>query len=181
MGQSAILASNCITLPQGKVRINFEYQCGESFTVTASLGNFDYSKYEPTGTSARLLASPYEWVKGGFTIDVNELGKYSLGLTASVAGSQLLMRNIEICDPYNDVVAQKIVSPYANAMMKNNSVTVTATFMNIGKDDLQNIPVHYRLNDGVVIDGVIAALSVGQKIDYTFETKADFSLSLIHI
>ena len=47
--------------------------------------------------------------------------------------------------------------------------------MNIGKDDLQNIPVHYRLNDGVVIDGVIAALSVGQKIDYTFETKADFS------
>ena len=85
------------------------------------------------------------------------------------------MRNIEICDPYNDVVAQKIVSPYANAMMKNNSVTVTATFMNIGKDDLQNIPVHYRLNDGVVIDGVIAALSVGQKIDYTFETKADFS------
>lgn len=175
VGQSAILASNCITLPQGKVRINFEYQCGEGFTVTASLGNFDYGKYELTGTSARLLASPYEWVKGGFTIDVNELGKYSLGLTTSVAGSQLLMRNIEICDPYNDIVAQKIVSPYANAMMKNNSVTVTATFMNIGKDDLQNIPVHYRLNDGAVIDGVIAALPVGQKIDYTFETKADFS------
>lgn len=173
--KTSILASNCIVLPKGQVRINFEYKCASGFKATASLGNFNYSDYEPIGISEEIPASAYEWAKGGLTVDVKELGKYSLGLMVNVATSQLLMRNIEICDPYNDVAIKVITSPYANAMMRNNSVTVAAVFKNIGKDDLQNVPVHYQFKNGKVVDGVIASLPLGEEVSYTFDTKADFS------
>ncbi len=173
-GKTSILASNCIVLPVGEVRIKFEYKCPINFKVTASLGNFDYSNYESIGTSDELPASAYEWAKGGLTVNVKDLGKYSLGLTVN-STSQLQMRNIEICDPYNDVAVKAITAPYANAMMKNNAVTVTAVFKNVGKDDLQNVPVHYQAKDGKVVDGVIASLSRGEEVSYTFDTKADFS------
>lgn len=174
MTNPALLVSNCMVLPKGKVRVNFEYKCANSFKTTISLGNFNYSAYQMAGRSDQLPASPYEWAKAGVTVDVSELGKYSVGLTVDAASSQLLMRNIEICDPYNDVAAQRIISPYANAILKNSSVTVSATFKNIGKDDLQNVPVHYQLN-GKVMNGTIATLLSGQEITYTFDAKADFS------
>ena len=166
-GRTSLLWSNCITLPQGSVRVEFEYQSGNSFTINALTGAFVSSEYVQVGTSGELQSSIDEWAKAHIICSIAEAGPTSLALSAN-ANAQILIRNIQIKDPYEDIIVKKITSPLLTAKLAGETTEISALVENMGKTTQYNIPIHYQINNETIVSETIESLEVGQSVSYTF-------------
>lgn len=173
-GKTALLRSNCIPLPAGPIRVEFEYMSSYDFTMTVKTGYFVTNEYVTVGVSDNLPASETEFVKGSVTCNIAEAGLVSLALQCNSL-AQVAVRNIKIKDPYEDIVAEQITSPKLSARLVDGAVKVSAIFKNNGKSAQSHIPVYFQVNDGEVVSGEIDALAANESKEYTFPTTADWS------
>ncbi len=74
-----------------------------------------------------------------------------------------------------DVGVQAIISPVSGYNL-NYFELVTVRIFNYGTDDVSNIPVSYRTDDGIIFtDTVKITLNDNDYVDYTFTTRIDLS------
>lgn len=75
----------------------------------------------------------------------------------------------------NDVGVTVIASPVSSTVL-GNSETVTVTLENFGASSQNNIPIHYQINNGTIINEVYSGtLAPGNTASYSFSTTADLS------
>ncbi len=173
-GNTALLRSNCISLPAGSVRVEFEYMSSLDFTMSVKTGYFVKKEYVEVGVSDKLPASETEFAKAAIVCSIEEAGLVSLALQANTE-AQVVVKNIQIKDPYEDIIAERITSPKLSAKLVNNQVTVAARFKNGGKMAQSHIPVYFQVDNGEIVSGEIDQLAANESKEYVFETTCDWS------
>lgn len=76
--------------------------------------------------------------------------------------------------PTTDIRVTRLVSPLQGCAL-TNSEPITAEFINVGIDTLNNSPVGYRINGGSVSVGALSNFLPGDTLVYTFPVNADLS------
>ena len=173
-GNTALLRSNCISLPAGSVRVEFEYMSSLDFTMSVKTGYFVKKEYVEVGVSDKLPASETEFAKAAIVCSIEEAGLVSLALQANTE-AQVVVKNIQIKDPYEDIIAERITSPKLSAKLVDNQVTIAALFKNSGKTVQNHIPVYYQVDNGAIVSGEIDQLAANESKEYVFETTCDWS------
>lgn len=172
--KTALLRSNCISLPAGVVRVEFEYMSSLDFTMSVKTGYFVTNDYAEVGVSDNLPASETEFAKASVTCNIADAGLVSLALQCNSL-AQVAVRNIKIMEPYEDIVAEQITSPKLSARLVDGAVKISAIFKNNGKSAQSHIPVYFQVNDGEIVSGEIDALALNESKEYTFPTTSDWS------
>lgn len=179
-GITSYLLTGCIALPQGQVKLLFDYMTLIDMKLEVYLVK-NYGIYDTLiGTGA--LASSVDFSSGSLSVEVPEAGVYSLAIIpASDYTGQVFLNNISIRDPYDDITPLSIDSPFLNATLAKSEVAVTATFKNAGNKNLTQIPVCFQLDDQPAVKEAIASIPAGESVQYTFKnSKLDLSATGMH-
>lgn len=172
------LLSNCIMLPKGKVKVLFDYKALTAANLDVYLVS-EYEKYENVVGSMQLPVSE-SYSSVDMTLEIPEDGIYSLAFALPNYQSQLYLDNIQIKDPYDDMVAVSIDSPNLNAMLAKAGVTVKASFKNNSEKALVNVPVAFSVDGGTAVIETIPNIEAGETLPYTFAGTADLSTPGTH-
>lgn len=175
---TSYLLTNCIALPKGSVKVNFNYMTLIDADLRVYLVS-ENGKYD-TEVGSVVLPVSENYTSGDMTLEIPEEGVYSLAFTPNNYQGQLFLNDIQIRDPYDDVAIASIDSPRLNATLVKSGVSVTASFKNTGAKDLTDVPVAFSVDGGAAVTEKIAKLAKGETVQHTFNSTVDLSKAGSH-
>lgn len=168
-GIESYLLSDCILLPEGIVKLSFDYMALSAVELNVYLVT-EPGKYEYLAGSTGLPAAE-GYTNEAMTIVVPEDDVYVLGITPSAdyVGS-FYLNNINVSEASDDVEIVSIDSPVMNATLAKSGVTVSASFKNLSSRTLENVPVCFQLDGGDVVSETIGSMTPGAVVEHSFSS-----------
>lgn len=83
--------------------------------------------------------------------------------------------DIRISAAVNDLTVTQIVAPSVFSCGAGAAATITIRVQNTSATTFNNVPVYYRIDNGVAVAGTIPSIAGNSTIDYSFTTNADLS------
>ncbi len=122
-------------------------------------------------------ALPLQNVGSSFQIKLGQEGTTSANNVNPITKNDdgYTFDDITISEAFNDIAAEKIISPGINTCALGNNVPITVTVKNYSNITQNNIPVSYKINGGSTITESIPSIPAGGSVDYTFSMHYDFS------
>lgn len=182
---AAVLGSNCIDLPTGKIKISYKYMSPQaSIQLQASVHNnqnvLGYTKF--VGLSdTHPFNTGYD--QGSFVAHIPEGGLQSLGLRVlSPPGEpggmmQVIITDIQIEVLYEDLSIDAILTPWGDALIAaEEGMEVKVKITNAGMGDQTEFDLYYQLDDNEPVKETYSSvLNEGFAIDYIFDTKIELN------
>lgn len=175
---SYLYTTKSYTLPKGKVKVKLCCTSTADATMnvylTKSKGQYDQYK-----VGEQALITSLNAAQNNFYIDVPEDGNYIISFLPNTKG-QVAMFGLEICKPYDDIIAKEITSPSTKSIVAQANVPISVKLKNEGLNEAKSVKVSYRINDASPVVETIASIPAGETVEHTFATKVDFSTDNVY-
>lgn len=89
----------------------------------------------------------------------------------------LLLDDVQLYEVFNDLQMVHIDTPYALHCGLSNAVPIGITIRNSSTNNLTNVPVRYKVNNGAWVSEIIGSIPANATVQYTFNAKADLSVT----
>lgn len=183
------LASGCIELPKGKIRISFDYVSQGNvilrtfITSTPSLVSF----FEVAGDSKTLVGDS-KLHSASFSITVQEDGLQSIGFRLltppdgteqgeQVSNTQFIITNLKIEKQTDDLILEEIVSPRETPLPSSDQGReIKVTVSNIGINEQKDFSLCYQVNGKEPVkEKFTGILKENETVHYAFISKPVFT------
>jgi hypothetical protein len=127
-----------------------------------------------------VMAAAGQSVSSSFQVRFDQTGNASSNNGTYLAeGSDIddgfSFDDIRIAAAVNDLTVTQLVSPTVFNCEAGASSSITVRVRNTSSTTFNNVPVFYRIDNGVAVAGSIPVIAGNSTVDYTFTTLADLS------
>jgi Secretion system C-terminal sorting domain len=149
------------------------YNLGSNQTELGQVNNAWIDIYETMTNAGQPITSSFQmrFDQAGFTSSNN--GSYTGDIPDYDDG--FAFDDLRISSAINDLAVTHLVAPSSFICNSGSNSSITIRVKNTTASAYNNVPVYYRVDNGIAVAGTIASIPANSSVDYTFTTTANLS------